>query len=511
VLALSLVRLTAASLVACRHPDPCEDAAPVEGTAELADNPDAGLTEWLDVSLSVAAPVRVTVQNDDRTWSFDDPVVSTDHHVLLTGLRAEQVHQVEVAAIGHECAGSAASVDFTPPPLPADFPPYRVTVADPTAIEPGVTLLGLRGYLIAVDPAGAPVWYEPIDGSIHEANRTASGDLYVIVNRQTLTVTDLSGAPKAVYRAARTTDPLADTVPVDVDAIHHDAIQLPNGDFAALSIERRWIEDYPASETNPRTTAPAWVAGDVVVEFAPDGTVVKQVALLDLLDPHRIVYDSVDGDYWEDFGPWAGDDIKDWSHGNAVSYDPASDVMLVGLRHQDAVVGIDWSTGELAWIVAPPQNWIEPYRDRLLTSDVDGFVEPYHEHGAKFTASGTVVLFDNGNYRAEPVAEPLPDQQNYSRALEISVDPASGTWHPVWSWGQTLDPSHFSGSLGDVDVLPATDHLLVTFGNLANPYLGGVEVDEVTRDGEVVWQLVIDDPDGTTFRAERLTGLFPGL
>ncbi|MEZ4237953.1 MAG: aryl-sulfate sulfotransferase [Myxococcota bacterium] len=176
------------------------------------------------------------------------------------------------------------------------------------------------------------------------------------------------------------------------------------------------------------------------------------------------------GTYWEDFPQWTGQDVKDWSHGNAVSYDPSTDVLLAGLRHQDAVVGLARATGgDVQWILAPPANWGAAWAPLLLQPAGPGDVQPYHMHGAKFTPAGTIVLFDNGNNRASAYEPPVSGFDNYSRAMEIAVDPVARTWRTVWTFGEDLVPPQYSGSLGDVDVLVETDHVLVTFGNVADP------------------------------------------
>jgi hypothetical protein len=294
-------------------------------------------------------------------------------------------------------------------------------------------------------------------------------------------------------------------------------VQIPDGaptgagNYLSLSIERQWIEDYPSSEDDPAApAAPAWVAGDVVVEFTPEGQVVHSWSLLDRLDPRRVAYDAVRGPYWEDFGPWVGDDIKDWSHGNAVSYDPATDTVLASLRHQDAVVGLDHATGDLRWIIAPSANWPPDLADKVLVPD-DPAMVAYHQHGAKFTPDGTVMLFDNGNNRASAFEPQLPDTENTSRGIELSLDPANGAASAVWSYGDELSPAHYAGSLGDADPLPETGNRLITFGNVANPVLGGVRLLEVTPDGEIVWDLVVPVPEATTFRSQRIRGVLPGL
>ncbi|MEZ4548226.1 MAG: aryl-sulfate sulfotransferase [Thermodesulfobacteriota bacterium] len=83
--------------------------------------------------------------------------------------------------------------------------------------------------------------------------------------------------------------------------LHHEVFAMENGNFLTLSGELREYPDYPSSTTNPNAPLEtAKVVGDVVVEFAPDGTVVNEYHLLDIIDPYRLNYSSLLG-HWDWF------------------------------------------------------------------------------------------------------------------------------------------------------------------------------------------------------------------
>lgn len=82
-------------------------------------------------------------------------------------------------------------------------------------------------------------------------------------------------------------------------AFHHDVFPLDNGNLLALGLELRTFDGYPTSETDADApTERANVVGDLVVEFADDGTIVNKWSLLDMLDPYRIGFGSL-GDRWD--------------------------------------------------------------------------------------------------------------------------------------------------------------------------------------------------------------------
>jgi arylsulfate sulfotransferase len=456
------------------------------------------------LSLVTDVPTVLTIELDDgeRTWSHTFAESSTQHEVPVVGARS--LKTVSVTAVLTADGGTLTTEvgTYSTPELPFGLGEMGALISEPGAMEPGYTLMPVAGHAVLVDAGGEVVWLAKLQGALHELLPAGGGLYRYLSSKGAVRLVDLAGTHVGGWHAEQAvTDP--STVPVDVLALHHDVQQLPDGTYLSLSVERRLL-DYPTSETDPNApTAQAWVAGDIVVNFAADGTVLDRWPLLDLLDPSRIAYDGVVGNYWEDFAAFKPDDIKDWTHGNSVSYDPVNDDVIVGMRHQDAVAAIDRSSGELVWVLAPPANWSGPAAAKVLAADASVEVLPYHMHGAKITPSGTLVVFDNGNNRASAYE---PPSQTGSRAAEYAVDPVAGTFGEVWSYG--LDENLFSGSLGDADVLPQTDNVLITWGNIKSPDPRGVvRIQEVTRSGQTVFDLWL--PEGTVFRAQRVPGLYP--
>jgi hypothetical protein len=203
------------------------------------------------------------------------------------------------------------------------------------------------------------------------------------------------------------------------------------------------------------------VVGDVVVQFERDGSISKHWKLLDILDPYRIGYQSLWGFFDRtDYAHIEGG-TKDWGHSNAVIHDPADDSLILSVRHQDALVKIDRETGRLIWILGDPAGWKEPWRDHLLKPDAS--VEwPYHAHSPMLTPDGTLLVYDNGNFKALPFATPVAAADNYSRVVEFAIDEESKTLRQVWDY-RSPDMS-FTGFLGDANVLPQTGNVLVTEG-----------------------------------------------
>ena len=266
--------------------------------------------------------------------------------------------------------------------------------------------------------------------------------------------------------------------------------------------------------------------GDVVVEFARDGSIVHQWKLMDMLDPYRVGYDS-HNPTWNN---WAYTEVDggtlDWAHGNSLFYDESDDSIVVSFRNQDAVVKFSREMGKLIWIMGTHDGWKAPWKPYLLEPQ-GGLAWQYHEHAARMTPGGTLLLFDNGNYRHWPPGEKQKAQDSYSRVVEYAIDAKARTVREVWKYGGPGDEIFFSPFISEADLLPRTGNVLVTDGgrirdkegNASDDIRGGqhwARIAEVTHTSppQKVFELVIGNPDKentlgwAVYRSERLAGLY---
>jgi hypothetical protein len=313
---------------------------------------------------------------------------------------------------------------------------------------------------------------------------------------------------------------------VETETFHHEIQQMPSGNLLVLSTEMRRIEDYPADPSKPAGgAAPANVIGDIVVEFARDGSIVQQWKLLDMLDVYRVGYDS----HTPIWNIWAYTEVKegtkDWAHGNSLFYDDSDDSIILSFRHLDAVVKFSRKTGELLWILGTHDGWKDRWKPYLLNPQGD-LEWQYHEHAARMTPQGTLLLFDNGNYRAWPPGEKQKAKDSYSRVVEYAIDAEAKTVRELWKYGGPGGEIFFSPFISEADLLPQTGNVLVTDGGRVRDKQGNMSDDiqkghhwariaEVTHTTppEKVFEIVVDDPDKDSgigwavYRSERLASL----
>ena len=521
------------------------DSLPPPFTSEpqilMAPNPDTPLAGVLTVTTDVPTRVSLVVSDGEKSWTIDFDEFNTDHSLTVLGFRPGKTHTIEVSVIDGE--GNETTLDkkikVTTDPLPPGFPPIKV-VSTPAKMEPGVTIFPVRArgantafgdVLVAVDETGEVVWYHRLTNfGFGDIRRMANGDLLFVQNFDKIVEMDMLGNVVQEWYASLGAEGDPGSIQVAVKAFHHEVFEMGNGDFLTLSVETRPIDGFPTSDTDPTApTETATVAGAVIVEFAPDGTIVNQWSLLDILDPLRIGYSSLGG-FWNGMFPEAVDGTRDWSHGNAVIYDSSDDSIIVSVRHQDAVIKFSRATGELIWILGPPENW-DPvgFGGFLFTpTEVNEFFWQYHQHAPMVTPDGNILMFDNGNFRATPFDPKLPAVDNFSRAVEYSIDETTMEITQVWEYGQFADETIYAPFIGDADFLPETGNVLIAFGGIAKDADGNqtdkigqakisvrlIEVTHTTPAEKVFDLSIVDDSPEVangwqTYRSERLPSLYP--
>jgi hypothetical protein len=205
--------------------------------------------------------------------------------------------------------------------------------------------------------------------------------------------------------------------------LHHDVIELDDGNFLSMSYTFRDI-DYPDIGT-------VHVAGDLLVEISPEGEIVWEWDSFDHLDPQRRRegFDEVIID------PATLESSHDWTHGNGLVYDAATDTVLFSMRHQDWVIQIDRATGDILW---------------RLGSEGDFALEQgtwqFHQHSPEWQADGTLLLYDNGLGNPD-----LAFPQETSRAVRYLLDTGAMTARQEWEDGAE---DFMTIIAGDADRLP---------------------------------------------------------
>jgi hypothetical protein len=461
-----------------------------------------------ETKLETAARLEIRGTDGGDSWTLELPEPTRSHEHPILGLIGDVEYEVTVT-INHDGGESVAEpVDWTPPALPTPLQQARLVHSESSQMEPGMTLFNMRGsgYIAVVDSRGQVRWYYSTQGPTDDHRLLANGNLAYLTGRRELVEMNWLGEVVGGWYAENFPGeftPRELSVPVDATAMHHAFHEMPNGNLLVFAVETRSVSDFPTSSTDPNaSTTTALVAGDVLTEFTREGEVVNEIHVLDVLDPTRVGHGSFHW-YWDRYYPGA----LDWSHCNAVVYDPNSNAYVVSSRHQDAVFKVERDTGSLVWILGNHANWGPEWEDALLEPEGD-LIWQFHQHAVDVTELG-VILYDNGNYRAPAYEEAVLPY--YSRAVEFAIDEDQMNVREAWTYDSSDSGSFYSSYMSDADRLATTGNTLVTNGGLWTENESGryFEIIELKQDGTPVFDLIVRDEmdledSYSSFGAERI-------
>jgi hypothetical protein len=437
-------------------------AAALVGTTISACGPERYTVEAeVDAAVSTRVVLRWATAQEGTSWvefssdsvqgmitpTSDEP--STEHEHFLLGLPAfEDVHYRAVTLIdGREHASEG---DIQTGGLPPELPELTTTVDQPELQSDARYLLGatfgLTPVIFAVDRQGTWLWYHQLDGELLpveiEIEREGDGILF---NAFADDYTEDSGRILRLDFSGR--HPWKQVTPMG----HHAFTQLPGGAVAWLSLDvREWTE--------PGTGSVVPVVGDAVTVLAPDGETYTAFSSWDWLEPVRS--EEWDSGFYS-FG-------KDWTHANALRWEPSCECLLLGLRNLETVLELDVDTE--TWEATPARQF-------------EGIV------GAEVLEANEIHRITNGDHSFDYLHHPtvtsdgelmaMVEHNLETHAVTWSIDDQFGALTETWSYGQGEELR--SLYLAMASELPNGNRLLT--------YASEGIVREVTPSGEIAWEL----------------------
>ena len=482
----------------------------------LTESPESVLAILVEVETDRNTILTVKVEHVDSgvVTVFEPRDVfnhSTSHEFYVLGLVAETTYEISIVVedVSGNTEGSEPE-SYTTAPLPSDFPPVRVNAIDTERVSPGYTLVNVNrwnpgndqnfGYLIAFDEAGQVVWYHNAGIPLGDVELRENGNILYVAGVNAGFEIDFSGEQAGFWFAPN----------IGMESVHHYLGETPGGNLIAIGTERRVIDGYATADGG---TTSYNVIGDVINEFTQEGEQVDSWSIFDYLDPLDVPED-LDDPYWDSFNDnfwdflYEGGSSKDWSHANAVLFDPSDGHMLVSLRHLDTILKIDRDNDELVWRLGPDGDF-------TMTGDGEW---PYHQHGPELQANGNILVYDNGNHRPG-----LAEGEHYfTRAVEYAFDEDEMTAEEVWEFRG--EEPYFAPYVGAVQRLENGNVLITDGGILSDSTARETDPDggrwgrivEVTHTdpGEVVWSVEIRDNSDALVgynlsRAIRFSSFYP--
>ena len=420
---------------------------------------------------SVSIRVKGKDELSTYTHTFDKGRV---HYVPVYGLYAGSKNEV-VIKVGDE----ENTLEIETDELPDDFIlPTKVT-KDESKLTNDLYFFtpSSSGYTCAYDVNGDVRWYLD-ESAIWEVNRLENGHLLLSTERLVNTPYYSTGLYEMDMLGKIYTEY---SLP---GGYHHDYFEMENGNLLVAS------DDFDND---------SGTVEDYVVELDREtGNVVKTFDLKDILN-----MEDGKSENWIEY---------DWFHNNSVWYDKETNSITLSGRHQDAVINIDYDTGELNWILGDSTNWSEEYQ-KYFFKLTDGEWQ-WSQHAAMITPEGYVFLFDNGNNKSKKKDEYVSAEDSYSRGVMYKIDTENMTAEQVFEYGKERGSKFYSPYISDVDYLDKNHYIVhsggISYknGQIQNQPAGMAKSDTLVSDtaelldGEVIFEIVLPT---NNYRVEKMS------
>ncbi len=372
--------------------------------------------------------VSVTIPGKDKnttyTHTFEE---SKEHYLPIYGLYAGKTNKITVSA-----EGKTKTIEITTEELPEDMVLPESVKAEKSKLGNELYFFtpSSAGYTVAYDVNGDVRWYLT-NYAIWEMNRLENGNLLLSTER-------LVNSP--YYMTGLYEMNLLGKIVKEYSlpgGYHHDYDELPNGNLliASDNFSSGTVEDY-------------------IVEMDREtGEIVKTFDLTTILNK-----EDGKSENWTQY---------DWFHNNSVWYDEKTNSITLSGRHQDAVINLDYETGELNWIIGDPTNWSEEYQKYFFTPVGDDFEWQWSQHAAMITPEGYVFILDNGNNKSKIESEYVGASDSYTRGVMYKIDTENMTIEQIWEYGKSRGSEFYSPYISDVDYI-TEGHYIVHSGGIVS-------------------------------------------
>ena len=286
--------------------------------------------------------------------------------------------------------------------------------------------------------------------------------------------------------------------------LHHDFVPLSNGNVLLLSFETRTPEEAVAAGANPDHLSPRGLRYDNVIEVKPVGVdrgdIVWEWSLWDHLiqdhNPDQANYGTItDHPGRIDINSileLAHVRIYDWTHTNAIDYNPDLDQIMLSPRHFSELWVIDHSItteeaasekGDLLY------RWGNPQIYQAGTADDQQLFFQHNTHWIPdgLPGEGNILVFNNGNgvrgfkrYHSS-VDEIIPPRFD-GNAYQKDPHSAFGPDLPAWTYSAENPKSFYANQTSGAQRLP-NGNTLITDGPKGTVF-------QVTQGGTTVWKYI---------------------
>lgn len=400
------------------------------------------------------AKVTFTVKGKDDKADITETIKEyRSHHELpVLGLYPGYTNTIEISAETESGEVLEHTFTVTTEELPEEMPAIDIKEAQPEKMKLGESELTFyipsTRYAFAFDVNGDVRWYGSGFNS-HVLQELDNGNLLYLgkddnsgsaYNRlfETTYIGKVHNAFSISERAAE-----SEAEGIESTLIHHDVAELPSGNLLLTVNDGSGV-----------------YMEDTMIEMDREtGEVVKVMDLKDLF-PDEV---------YEEYEPREDNGLIDWFHQNSVVYDESDDSIIISGRHQDTVMKIDYSTGEIKWILAHPEGWNEEMEEYLVDGGSGDFKYPAAQHDANILPDFDddpdtidIMLLDN-NTVVTRGNEKISEQ--YSAGTHYRINEETLDAEIVWTYGEELGEDYFTNIISSARYREDSDNVLLDFGH----------------------------------------------
>ena len=207
--------------------------------------------------------------------------------------------------------------------------------------------------------------------------------------------------------------------PTNKNLDFHDVEVLSNGHYLLLlseTVEMDLSNIVDGGNTNAEIIANSLVETDRTGQIYWQWNILDHIQVTDITDYYYLDRKSID-----------------LTHINSMVEDVDGNI-IISIRHFDEIAKISKSTGNFIWRMGGTKCKNNQFT--FVNDTIDGFFGFSHQHSVTILENGNLLMFDNGNLK--------PNE--YSRAVEYSVDYQNKTVSKVWEYRRS--PDVFASSMG---------------------------------------------------------------
>jgi len=391
---------------------------------------------------------------DHKGYEIVDETQKDEHYFFLWGMRAETKYIIEIYD-EQNLDEPIETTEYLSGFLPNTIPYTFLAVNEKEKVSDGFVLFvpvarkeeEAEPIAVMVDTEGEIVWYF----QHFLAGFSIFGDVQFIEKSKSILISIKKGLNMADI-------PAEEAIEIDIEG---NILWRSKESANVYYDEKSWHHAYKLLEDNTilflMLDVRGSVVGDKIVNVDRDYNELWTWYLLD-----HIEEPSCDPSEW-----------CDWTHSNSVLMYKERNSAYINSRHLSTYFKIDIHSNNVVWKLGKDGDF-------LLQTEVEfPWFEFAHDPEISFNEKTAVIFYDNGSLA-----------RGFSRIIEYVIDEENMTAEVSFIFdGSEIDRMWFTEFWGDADSLP-NGNIFVTAG--AYNAQEDSRLFEVTRDGEIVWELFME-------------------